>query len=362
MKLLVLTTGMDGTAGGWGRYSSGLVSALRTHGVESSVVTSCENGGTHALLPGWGEYHANFFLAPFIAWRLRFLVKECDAIHAFVEPYAAIAWWLSRFSGKPYFVTAHGTYAVMPFHLSLHLQLVHRFVLQSARAIIAVSDYTKGRLAQHGIHNVETIENGIDLAAFWNDMPLPFSSRDDLILSVGALKRRKGQHVSLEAFVLITEKFPHLRYCMMGTGTDDAYLERLRTIVRTNGIEDRVEFLTEADQAGLLDRYRKAKVHILTPLSEGPHFEGFGLVYLEAGAAGIPSIGTRGTGAENAITHEETGLLVPQNDAVATAEALSRLLDNEQEWTRMSAAARENALAHDWAVVAGSYARLYGRS
>ena len=363
MNMLALTTGLDGTTGGWGRYSASLLTTLKELDVQSVVATPREGGGAYALLPEYGKYSANLLFAPYYAWKLRKAVKDVDLIHAFVEPYACIAAWLSLFSGKPYFVTAHGTYAVMPYYVGFPFSPLHHAAMRGARRIIAVSGYTKRRLEAHGLRNVEAVENGIDFSAFGSDAVVPFAKRENLIVSVGALKRRKGQHLSMAAFVRLAKRFPGLRYCLVGSDQDAAYSAKLKALAEEAGVVDRVEFRTDQmGDAELRALYRKAKAHVLTPVSEGPHFEGFGLVYLEAGAAGTPSVGARDSGAEDALRGGEAGLLVSQGDVAAIENALARLLEDEREWTRVGAAAYENAKAHAWAAVAKAYARLYGLS
>ncbi|MBN2471593.1 MAG: glycosyltransferase, partial [Anaerolineae bacterium] len=90
-------------------------------------------------------------------------------------------------------------------------------------------------------------------------------------------------------------------------------------------------------------------------------FEGFGLVYLEAGAAGLPVIGTLGCGAEEAIVAGETGLLVPQSDAGALAAALGQLLADPALRARLGAAGRERAAAYSWANIAAQVRAAYAR-
>jgi glycosyltransferase involved in cell wall biosynthesis len=91
----------------------------------------------------------------------------------------------------------------------------------------------------------------------------------------------------------------------------------------------------------------------------GDKFEGFGLVYLEAGAAGLPVIGTLGCGAEEAIVPGETGLLIPQADAGALAAALVRLLENPALRAEMGAAGRARAEAYSWLNIAAQVQAAY---
>jgi len=100
-------------------------------------------------------------------------------------------------------------------------------------------------------------------------------------------------------------------------------------------------------------------VFALPSINIGGRFEGFGLVYLEAGAAGLPVIGTLGCGAEEAIVDGETGFLVPQYDVEALAGAIIRLLTDADLRARMGAAGRARAAAFSWTNVAAQVRAVY---
>ena len=75
-----------------------------------------------------------------------------------------------------------------------------------------------------------------------------------------------------------------------------------------------IEFFNRLSDEALSDLYRRAKLFILTSINEDHHFEGFGLVFLEAAAAALPVIGTFGNGIEDAVKDCYNGFLVPQNN------------------------------------------------
>ena len=91
----------------------------------------------------------------------------------------------------------------------------------------------------------------------------------------------------------------------------------------------------------------------------GSDFEGFGLVYLEAGACGRPAIGTFDCGAEDAIVNNVTGLLVPQNDIQKTAEAVLRLFDNPGLAKKLGENGKKRAQEMSWDKIAKKYMEIY---
>jgi phosphatidyl-myo-inositol dimannoside synthase len=168
-------------------------------------------------------------------------------------------------------------------------------------------------------------------------------SSEKFILGVGALKERKGYHIAMKAFAQISNTFPDLKYRIVAD-QDKTYRSILDKIIKEKKLEGRVEFLSEISDEKLAGLYSRATIFVLTPINTADiHFEGFGLVYLEAARAGVPVIGTKGTGAEDAIKDGYNGILVPQNDIGKTAEAMKTILSNKDDYQKMSLA------SYDWA-------------
>lgn len=363
MKIFVLTSELTGK-NGWGRYSMDLLGALSNGGVESVVALGVDGANDTKIcamkvLPSPLSYRKNYLLAIWYAWKLRKYVTDCDAIHSFIEPYSHVAYWLGKLTGKKYFITAHGTYAVLPYSFPAYKRVFHGTSFQGARGVICVSNYTKKRLGEFGLKNLSVIPNGLDFKKFYNPHVPSFVDREDLILSVGALKYRKGQHVSITAFARVCNTFKHLKYLIVGDQSDTAYFGHLKKLVTDLSIEGRVEFLDSISDEELMVLYRKSKLFALTSISEGAHFEGFGLVYLEAGACGLPVIGSLNSGAEDAIQQGKTGFLVPQNDPRSTADAITHILVGKDLAQAMGDKGVEWAKDHDWMSIVQSYITLY---
>jgi glycosyltransferase involved in cell wall biosynthesis len=124
-------------------------------------------------------------------------------------------------------------------------------------------------------------------------------------------------------------------------------------------LDDHVELVGTVDDARLRELYRAAWVFVLTPVNSGVAFEGFGLTYLEAGAYGLPVIGSRGCGAEDAILDGETGFLVPQESPTEVAARLRALLLDPVLARSLGAKGREHTQLFGWERVAESYLDVY---
>ena len=130
-------------------------------------------------------------------------------------------------------------------------------------------------------------------------------------------------------------------------------------MVADAGLQARVHFLGNIEEDEKVDLLQRAEVFIHTPVTaDDGGFEGFGIVYLEAAAAGTVAIGSRECGAEDAIQHDTTGLLVDQNiDAVSTA--LHALLADPDYAARLATNARKHAGDVTWDMNARRVLELY---
>ncbi|MBI2410240.1 glycosyltransferase family 4 protein [Candidatus Kaiserbacteria bacterium] len=348
MKIFVLTADLD-VKNGWGRYSADLIGALGRHGAETVFI--------RGVLPHPLTYRT-YFLAFWYAWKLRPYAKNCDVIHALIEPYSCIAQWLSLFTGKRYFITAHGTWAVLPFTFSRAKRYLHKKSFEQAEKVICVSEYTRRRLFALGLANLHVINNGINFEKF-HDPALSLGGREDSIVTVGALNPAKGYDVSLAAFAKARAELKSLRYYIVGNRGNAAYFAALEQQAARLGVREDVIFQENLSHEELVKLYRKAKLFMLPSLTLDSDFEGFGLVYLEAGACGLPVIGSLDSGAEDAIINGETGLLVPQNDPHAVAEAILKIMKETGLAERMAESGVRWAKAHDWSAVVQSYVQAY---
>jgi len=130
-------------------------------------------------------------------------------------------------------------------------------------------------------------------------------------------------------------------------------------ILKKIKLNNKVIFIDGITDEELINLYQKAKVFVLTPISEASYFEGFGLVYLEANACGLPAVGTKDCGAEDAIKDNETGFLVPQKDREATSQAIIKLLGNQELWQKFSKNGIQWAESHDWSKITPKYLEIY---
>ena len=168
-----------------------------------------------------------------------------------------------------------------------------------------------------------------------------------VILTVARLHPRKGQLRCLAALTALpTAQRRQIEYWIVGGHSKENYHTELETAARAAGFP--VKFLENVadDQLGSL--YGQADIFAMTSMPHKLSVEGFGLVYLEAGAHRLPVIAHAIGGVPEAVEHEKTGLLVAADDLPGLTAAFSRLIADESLRHQLGQNGRTRALSHTW--------------
>lgn len=228
-----------------------------------------------------------------------------------------------------------------------------RFALARADRVIAVSEYTSGlaRAAGASWARIVKISPGVDMPAEDVSRQAEPPAGPPTILTVARLEDRyKGHDVVLRAMPLIRAQIPDARWVVIGDGPLRPDLEQRASAL---GISQACLFLGAADDATRDEWLRRATVFcMVSRLPAGGYAgEGFGIVYLEAAASGIPVVAGRAGGAVDAVADGETGLLVDPEDHVAVAFGLLEVL-MRPDWAReLGEAGRRRAREFAWPFV-----------
>lgn len=197
-----------------------------------------------------------------------------------------------------------------------------RRALAFVRTVIVTSDPTALNLRKYGVERdrIVVVEPGTDRA------PLAKGSQGRFVqlLSVATLVPRKGHETLLGALARITSREWRL-ICVGSLTRDTRTVDRVRTLVRSRGIEDRVRLVGEVEGAPLAAYYDSADVFVLPTFHEG-----YGMAVANALARGLPIVSTN-TGAIPALVDAQStmpaGLLLPPGDEPAWAAALKRIVE-----------------------------------
>lgn len=358
MRVAFLTTTLKETDG-WGRYAAGfLTEAKRRHGARNVVVPDPKR-----LCSGeirwWQPFAA---LADAVA--LRRELEDVDVIHAAVEPAAPAAFLLSLLLRKPYVVSLHGTYADLQSYSSAVRWLYAR-AFGKAAILATVSGYTSEVVRRRfPSARIRIVPGGFAPPSRTGTVPVRHRglSPKFRILTVGAVKPRKGIHTLVEALGLLKTRGLDFRADIVGARFGDAYEARLAARIKELGLEDRVRLRGQVLQEELDCAYDEADLFVLPSERVGTAFEGLGLVYLEALARGLPAVGCLESGAEDVIQDGVNGRLVPPGNPEKLAEAVASVFGDAAALARMSAAAPGTVGRFRWERVGAEMDAVYGEA
>lgn len=183
--------------------------------------------------------------------------------------------------------------------------------------------------------------HGIDLDQFQPPRAKP-TCDPPLILSVGRFCEKKGFPDLIHACYLLRESGQRFTCRIIGYGEKE---KELGDLIAGYGLRDCVSLVGPMTQDQLAAEYARASVFVLPCLvTDSGDRDGIPNVLLEAMSMGVPVVSTDVSGISEVISHARTGLLVPEKNAGAVADALSLLLEQPQLGVTMAAAARENVL------------------
>lgn len=234
---------------------------------------------------------------------------------------------LARARSLPFWCYAHGEELTLA-RTSRELAWLTSRVLQGADRVIANSRFTRDLLLDDWAvpaSKIVVMHPGVDTERF-RPAPADPGARERLgwtgrrvVLTVGALQRRKGQDMMIRALPAIRQRCPNVLYAIAGEGWERAELERL---VAECGAGDLVQFRGVPRDEELVECYQQCDVFALPNRRIGWDVEGFGIVLLEAQACGKPVIAGMSGGTVDTLEPGRTGALVNCETPEAVAQAV----------------------------------------
>jgi len=277
-----------------------------------------------------------------------------DAVHAGrVLPEGLVALLVARLVRRPCVIYAHGE-EITTWRQPGKFRVM-RWVYRHADRLVANSSFTRDELVKLGVDaaRIAIIHPGVDTDRFRPGLParalrerLGVGDAQRLIVSVGRLSRRKGFDQVVRALPLLLQRGIDVHHAIVGIGEDRDYLQRLAA---EQGVADRVHFAGEVGGAELPCWLNAADVFAMPNREIDGDNEGFGMVFLEAAACGVPVVAGRDGGTGSAVIDGETGLRVDGKSLEQVAGALQRLLVDRGFAQEMSRKARLRAERQfDW--------------
>jgi phosphatidylinositol alpha-mannosyltransferase len=370
MKIAMVSPYDFAWPGGVNAHVSQLSTELRQRGHDVTVIAPQTSAGDEPRrepsdgfipmgrpVPLWaGGSTARVTLSWWLWPRIRLLMarEQFDLVHVH-EPLAPIL---------PLMILHHSRAVnVGTFHAFSDKQQLYRwsrFALRSwhsrLHGRIAVSEAARTFVAPHFPQRAyRVIPNGIDYQRFADAMPFP-ELRDGKrnVLFVGRKDERKGLRYLLEAFLLLLQCGREVRLIVVGPGEPDRICSSLISAINDSR-RDLLRLVGAVSDDDLPRYYASADV-FCSPATGG---ESFGIVLLEAMAAGAPVVASDIDGYRDVVTGQLNGLLVSPREPWTIADAIVRLIDNPDLAKRLSGGGKQVAQVHRWQRVAAEVEDYY---
>lgn len=379
--------------GGLGRHVHALAEALVHRGHEVTVLTRHAGPGGGADLP-YDEVAGGVrvvrvpedptllrFEDDLLAWtvalghaltRAGLALAGADppeVVHAHDWLVAHAATTLKHHLRVPLVATLHATEAGrhqgwLPEPLNRSIHSMEWWLTYEARRVVTCSSAMRAevtRLFELPPEKVDLVPNGVDLA-HWRSTPeqvaaarARWAGDGPLVLCSGRLVHEKGVHDLLAALPRLRRRHPGVRLVVAGRGPKEA---ELRSLARTLRLGRSVEFAGFVPDAELAVLAAAADCAVVPSV-----YEPFGLVALEAPAAGTPVVVSDVGGLRELVEHGRTGLRFPPGDPAALADAVSAVVGDQVLARRLVREARAVLRRdHDWTGIADRTADVYARA
>lgn len=303
------------------------------------------------------------------ARRVRDLLRRAaaDVVHVH-EPLVPVV-------GPAAVLAGDGAARVLTFHANAEggvLPTLYRAVGPLARRVVARADARTAvsevaatfhaRMLGLDAGTFTIVPNGVDVARFAaggaggaaDDGADRAPGAVRRLVFLGRLEHRKGADTAVDAFLALAEQRPELHLRVVGDGPLADTLAHRRAAAPAS-VRARLELAGRAASDALPSVLADADVAVL-PARGG---ESFGIVLLEAMAAGVPLVATAIPGYRAVARHDREALLVPPDDPAALAAAVARVLDDAPLAARLRAAGRARAAEHAWTNVAQRMRAVY---
>lgn len=253
-------------------------------------------------------------------------------------------------------VYAHGE-EILVARSSRFLTWMARRVYAGAELVIANSENTRQLVSDLSPKaRIRVIHPGVDVRTFvvpererqafrqrlsWDDETI-------IVSTVARMERRKNHGAVIESVARLNREGLRVAYICAGDGLERGALESL---ARQLAIEDRVRFpgVVSDDEKRLI--LAVSDIHAMPSIRDGEMIEGFGIVFLEAAAAGVPSVSGSNGGQREAVIDGVTGLVVDGRVPEQVCDALRRLASDVSVRRDLGSRARQWAAEHDWSAV-----------
>jgi phosphatidylinositol alpha-1,6-mannosyltransferase len=261
---------------------------------------------------------------------------------------------LARLFGRRAVVQAHGLDVVYP---NPFYQLLCVRWLKFCDRVVANSTYTASLAAQKGVQTAQiaVIPPGIDLDRFARPVNVDAIKKElrlekkQIVLFVGRLAKRKGVKEFIEkSFVQIAREIPNVCFLIIGDNPTESLAHRddtfrdIKAAITETKLQNQIRLLGTLSDDQLVEVYQASDIVVLPALATTDDVEGFGIVLLEAAAAGKPVVATSVGGIPDAMDDGKSGILIGSDDYQGLSQAIISLLRENELRASMGAHGRQH--------------------
>lgn len=359
-KILIVTSEFPPQPGGIGNHGFHLANQLSKNFYEVEVITDnrsvsgFEENAFDLELPYTVHRIKVNYLRFFMYFkRIFFLIKLIKKNKIIIASGKFSLWsvaFVSVFFKRKYIAITHGS----ELNLSqFPLKIITNNSLKRFSDIIAVSNYTKSLIENLKLSNVVVIPNAIN-ENDWNEKLIKkgtFSGNPNLI-TVGNVTKRKGQLNVIRQLPNLIKKYPALQYHCVGIPT-----EKEQFLIKSKKLKvaSHITFHGRVTEDKLKELLIDSDIFVmLSGETKSGDVEGFGIAILEANALGIPAIGARYCGIEDAISNYKSGILISNPEKL-----LSAIENIKGDYVNYKINARKWAMEHTWDRIIKKYIKIF---
>ena len=308
-----------------------------------------------AIVPRIKEKRLRIVLVPFLLialwWKLLRMLHEFDVVHAhWIIPQGIV----QSFFSKPYMVTGHGGDVT-----SLNKGIIKKWkikCLKKASFVTVVSKALEKEIHKlYPVKNIQVISMGCDLSKFGKQFRVEnyFAQNEKkIVLFVGRLAEKKGVTYLINAMKNIDALL-----IIVGDGPLKQQLEE-----QASQMKNKIKFLGAKTHEELKTIYASSDIFVAPSITaKDGDKEGFGLVFLEAMASGLPVIGSNSGGIPSIVKDGENGFLVEEKDVKDLQEKIEILIRNPDLYDRFSYNAIATAKGYDYQIIGRRYADMLNK-
>jgi len=276
-------------------------------------------------------------------------VEKIDMLYVnHVLPVGYVAYLIKKFKKIQYTLFLHGTDIEMATN---HPAKRKKFIklVRNAKTVVVNSEFLKNKI-QNFVENLSdvrvvypcpsdkffdrSIVDPSELSLLRSRLAL---NGKKVVITVARMVEGKGFPHLINALPEILKKVPNLVWLVVGDGPKS---KEIFEMIQKKSLQNVVRFLGSIDTTQLVKYYHLADLFVLLTHKDENHEEGWGTVFLEAAACGLPVVAGRVGGVEEAVLHNQTGLIVDTYQSQKVAEDIIKLLTNEELSKQLGEAAR----------------------